>query len=638
MAMWIGGGEGLYDDPIPRLETASEPERVGILAPKCLIEVGMYDRRGKAQGIAVSYIHQLCIPEFCDGHYARAFNLAASVKHRLFIDARDGKDVFAATSGPGTLYHFCTCKRTECRTVTHTRLNRADGHGLKWDRQRVVHVDVYRHINDISEATTESQVWLRDWHDIIHQRQKQLASRVASRSLELWPRKTLLWNPSSGPSVLNYSIFSLHPECVTKDEEYMQWMNTEIERLGFVPYYAYTDDTVRLHREQLQEASAPHRAKVAEDRRLARRRKRDERNVNVSKLCRCGRPPANAHDNLFWCLLCTKPTGDEAADQAGMVHFGSARMEEADERCGEDLVWSFESGCWQLIPESAVETEYTRAFRRKPGFSKEYVNAYLYLQRIELKSWLENFDNLEAWLDERPGDFVSLPRYPSSHAKTKYEKRLGQFVEDNNFLRLHDVEARGSPVLLAKHRLLVSLDGWSVDVTRERIGIHGRKSSTWAVMFEEVVAWRREHGLWQNPRRESADPQEKKLAAWLHEQKKLLKQGKLSEQRRSFIEGDSLQESRWEQSFFQADVWFVHHDASRQMPRRTASDEKERRVAMFLENQRKRFSNLSVMQRKKLKATSWWKHAAKGSAPSVKKRSAVSMRSCDRVLKRPARD
>ena len=162
MAMWIGGGEGKYDDPVARLETASQHERVSIMIPKCLLEIGMYDRRGEPKGIAVVYLQRLFIRQDRDGHYAHAFDLAAPEKYRLFIDAHT-KKADDAPHGPGTLYHFCTCKRTDCRTVTHTWLERENCWGLKWERQRVVHVDVYRHINDIAEATQESQKWLRGW-------------------------------------------------------------------------------------------------------------------------------------------------------------------------------------------------------------------------------------------------------------------------------------------------------------------------------------------------------------------------------------------------------------------------------------------------------------------------------------------
>ena len=83
---------------------------------------------------------------------------------------------------------------------------------------------------------------------------------------------------------------------------------------------------------------------------------------------------------------------------------------------------------WQLVSASAIETEYTLAFRREARYSMEYKNAYLYLQRIGYQWWLQKFEKLEEWLDKRPGEFLSLPIYPSIHAKSAEEKGLGNFV------------------------------------------------------------------------------------------------------------------------------------------------------------------------------------------------------------------
>ena len=103
--------------------------------------------------------------------------------------------------------------------------------------------------------------------------------------------------------------------------------------------------------------------------------------------------------------------------------------------------------------------------------SHEYVNAYLYMQRIGEHAWLRNFDALEAWLDQHPGDFAALPKYPSRHAKEKQEKRLGLFVQRNKWLKVFLVEEDGSPRHLAQQRLLISLDGWSADIIEDRAAV-----------------------------------------------------------------------------------------------------------------------------------------------------------------------
>jgi len=300
--------------------------------------------------------------------------------------------------------------------------------------------------------------------------------------------------------------------------------------------------------------------------------------------------------------------GDEDADAASLMPFGSAEEIGDQEREERSLVWTLEGGTWQLVSESATESEFTRAFRRKARFSLEYTNAYLYLRRIGQTRWLQKFDALEEWLEQHPGEFLSLPRYPSRHAKDIGERRLGAFVEKDNFLKRHDVEQRESAYLRAKFRLLSSLDGWLAKIASQRHVVLGRCAGTWAVMFEELQAWRREHqktdGTPQQPRRNSQDPQEKRLAIWLKHQCQLRRQGKLEENRQRDIEGESMQESRWERSFFEAEFWFTMHPCKQ--PCSTASDGGEKAVAQFLRDQTRRWPRLSTERRRKLNATDWW--------------------------------
>ena len=297
------------------------------------------------------------------------------------------------------------------------------------------------------------------------------------------------------------------------------------------------------------------------------------------------------------------------------------------------MVWSLEGGCWQLVPESMVETEYTRACRRKPRFSTEYMNAYLYLRRnVRQHPWLRRFDELETWLNDHPGDFVALPVYPSRHAKNPLERALGEFVQTNVYQKKRSIEPHESPVSQAMHRLLFSLDGWSVMVSG-LYAIRGRAPSIWAVMYEEVQAWKKDKG---NPKQLSSDPQEKKLAMWLNHQTKLLKQGKLTAERRALIEKEKMQQTRWEQNFVETENWFSRHDVALQIPRRNSSDAEEKRAANFLDNQKKQLSKMTVARREQLSATSWWKVFVQGKSQAKKKRAAASESSCGAVLKRPA--
>jgi len=267
-----------------------------------------------------------------------------------------------------------------------------------------------------------------------------------------------------------------------------------------------------------------------EDQAAARKERKEQQFrahlASLKILCRCGRPPANQEGEVSWCLLCTKPTGNDADNLEGMVPFGSEEVT-LDKSLQENLVWSMETGSWRLVEQGPFETEYTRAFRRKPHFSLEYVNAYLYLQRTGRKAWLEKFDSLEEWLDNHPGDFVSLPRYPSAHAKDPLEKRLGQFImwESIPCMRYLDLDAPHRALELAEYRLLSSLDGWTVEVGSRRVAIFGRCANRWAVMFEEIDAWFQEHS--EPPRQTSNYNQEKRFAWWWNEQWKMQKKWRL---------------------------------------------------------------------------------------------------------------
>ena len=98
------------------------------------------------------------------------------------------------------------------------------------------------------------------------------------------------------------------------------------------PYFAYTDDHVQQHREHLRCLSVHHRNEGVRQRRLAKKKERKEFVLHGSTCCRCGRPPANEDNNMFWCLLCTKPTGDQDADDAGTVAFGAPPEEAAEDQ------------------------------------------------------------------------------------------------------------------------------------------------------------------------------------------------------------------------------------------------------------------------------------------------------------------
>ena len=98
------------------------------------------------------------------------------------------------------------------------------------------------------------------------------------------------------------------------------------------PYFAYTDDHVQQHREHLRCLSVHHRNEGVRQRRLAKKKERKEFVLHGSTCCGCVRPPANEDNNMFWCLLCTKPTGDQDADDAGTMAFAAPPEEAAEDQ------------------------------------------------------------------------------------------------------------------------------------------------------------------------------------------------------------------------------------------------------------------------------------------------------------------
>ena len=334
MATWIGGGEGLYDDPIAQWrgmsrsawQAVNQEDVASKMQPRCLLEVGMYDRKGQPKGIAVIYLVKWLVVKKHggdgksghyfdgDGHYGMAFDLAVSEKHRSFVHGHSKKEDRPATRGPGDLYHFCTCKREQCRTLTHTGLKFPCGNGMTWTREPVVHVDVYRHINGVSEATPQTQQWLHCWHDVVGRR----LALLAQRNIQL-PRAI-------------HSPYTAFPNCVTKNEKYLEWLDDDLDKLDIDPYFAYTDDHVQQHREHLRCVSVHRRNEGVRQRRWAKIDEEEEFVLHGSTCCRCGRPPANEDNNMFWCLLCTKPTGDQDADDAGTVAFGAPPEEAAEDQ------------------------------------------------------------------------------------------------------------------------------------------------------------------------------------------------------------------------------------------------------------------------------------------------------------------
>ena len=94
---------------------------------------------------------------------------------------------------------------------------------------------------------------------------------------------------------------------------------------------AYTDDHVQQHREHLCCLSLHHRNEGVRHRSLAKQKEREEFVLHGSTCCCCSRHPANEDNYMFWCLLCTKPTGDQDADDASTVAFGAPPEEAAED-------------------------------------------------------------------------------------------------------------------------------------------------------------------------------------------------------------------------------------------------------------------------------------------------------------------
>ena len=85
--VWVGGGEGSYEDPIPQLTRTQDPcERRHILEPFSLIEVGTYGRDNSPRGFAICWLRELHIIRDRDGHYAtgKVFAVDSNARHLVW--------------------------------------------------------------------------------------------------------------------------------------------------------------------------------------------------------------------------------------------------------------------------------------------------------------------------------------------------------------------------------------------------------------------------------------------------------------------------------------------------------------------------------------------------------------------------
>ena len=254
--------------------------------------------------------------------------------------------------------------------------------------------------------------------------------------------------------------------------------------------------------------------------------------------------------------------------------------------------------------------ELTRArIRKHGGISREYFNMLLYLRRVGCVEWLETFAELDEWLQQSQRTFESLPVYPKKRSKVPKERKLAEWVARN---RRYWVDNK-NVIWQAQNYLLHTLDGWGAwihdagerNVAADMRGT-GRSSSVWAVKFEEVEAWLLNNGVL--PRQHSQDAKEKKLGSWLKRNRALRTKTLLDGSRQhmlGMVDPERSPHMVWNASFDQADRWFQSHT---EPPKRNASDDGERQIAVWLMHtkDRMRSKSLSEDQKEKLASASWW--------------------------------
>ena len=161
--------------------------------------------------------------------------------------------------------------------------------------------------------------------------------------------KTHLWAAKRPPGCILLSLSSHQPNVVEVCKEFEMTITAPAVDVGFLirtlakischdPYFAYTDDHVQQHRKHLRCLSVHHRNEGVRQRRLAKKKEREEFVLHGSTCCCCSKPPANKDNYMFWCLLCTKPTGDQDADD-GMTSeklFGFERLAYTDVKGNDD--------------------------------------------------------------------------------------------------------------------------------------------------------------------------------------------------------------------------------------------------------------------------------------------------------------
>ena len=91
--LWVGGAADLYQDPIPQLKNAADEfESRLIMQPNRLIEMGMHQRDGSVRSVAIFLVQDVHVPKKCDGHYAKAYEIAydGAASHLTFAYPSSG--------------------------------------------------------------------------------------------------------------------------------------------------------------------------------------------------------------------------------------------------------------------------------------------------------------------------------------------------------------------------------------------------------------------------------------------------------------------------------------------------------------------------------------------------------------------
>jgi len=136
----------LYDYVCDAMDDA---EREEMLQPREVIEVGQYTRNRMPRGVALYCIVQYHLLDEGRGHCAEAYGLGHAGYAKNSVHAKHCGKMNDTKCQPRAMLHFCEAPRGQC--CTHV-----EGHEL-------VHVDLYRELDEHENVDEAGWPWLRDW-------------------------------------------------------------------------------------------------------------------------------------------------------------------------------------------------------------------------------------------------------------------------------------------------------------------------------------------------------------------------------------------------------------------------------------------------------------------------------------------